>query len=172
MNYGRVEEPSSSRNRLPSTARFDATSAILTVILSRSDRAPISRTVNARPAGSADFRRGRALVLRVLAIRDKVSGPIINLREIHRIHSPLFAPRNTNEQSNLVKRIHGGHRTRESKSWRSCLIPESRDSGIESRHHYNRHQRATVVAGLEAWMPRQESARRNSAKMLIRYEFL
>src|SRR5580700_9549882 len=49
MNYGKVEEPSSSRNRLPSTARFAATSAILTVTLSRSDRAPISSTVNTRP---------------------------------------------------------------------------------------------------------------------------
>src|SRR5579863_9327398 len=47
MNYGKVEEPSSSRNRFPSTARFAATSAILMVILSRSDRAPISNTVNA-----------------------------------------------------------------------------------------------------------------------------
>src|ERR1700678_4355044 len=48
MNYGKVEEPSSSRRRFPSTARFAATSAILTVISSRSDRAPISSTVNAR----------------------------------------------------------------------------------------------------------------------------
>ena len=48
MNCGKVEEPSSSRSRYPSTARFAATSAILTVILSRSDRAPTSNTVNAR----------------------------------------------------------------------------------------------------------------------------
>src|SRR5271169_6662386 len=52
MNYGKVEEPSSSRSRYPSTARYDATSAILTAILSKSDRAPTSRTVNARPIAS------------------------------------------------------------------------------------------------------------------------
>jgi len=39
MNYGKVEERSSSRSRSPSTARRAATSAILTDILSRSDRA-------------------------------------------------------------------------------------------------------------------------------------
>jgi hypothetical protein len=38
---------SSSRSRSLSTARFAATSAILTVTLSRSDRAPTSRTVDA-----------------------------------------------------------------------------------------------------------------------------
>src|SRR5271170_8347816 len=54
MNYGRVEEQSSSRSRSPSTARRAATSAILTDILSRSDRAPTSRTVDARP-GKRDF---------------------------------------------------------------------------------------------------------------------
>src|SRR5580692_13057157 len=43
MNYGKVEEPSSSRSRRKSTARFAATSAILTVTLSRSDRVPPSR---------------------------------------------------------------------------------------------------------------------------------
>jgi predicted enzyme related to lactoylglutathione lyase len=40
MNYGKVEERSSSRSRSPSTARRAATSAILTHILLRSDRAP------------------------------------------------------------------------------------------------------------------------------------
>jgi hypothetical protein len=40
MNYGKVEERSSSRSRSPSTARRAATSAILTDILSRLDRAP------------------------------------------------------------------------------------------------------------------------------------
>jgi hypothetical protein len=50
MSYGEVEEPSSSRSRGTSTARRSATSAILTVILSRSDRASRnSRMVNARP---------------------------------------------------------------------------------------------------------------------------
>src|ERR1700689_1639960 len=49
MNYGKVEEPSSSRSRRKSTARFAATSAILTVILSRSDRAPTPRKADARP---------------------------------------------------------------------------------------------------------------------------
>ena len=43
INYGKVEE-SSSLNRLPSTARFAATSAILMVTLSRSDRPPTSAT--------------------------------------------------------------------------------------------------------------------------------
>src|SRR5580658_4094010 len=47
MSCGKVEEPSSSRRRFPSTARFAATSAILTVTLSRSDKAPISSTANA-----------------------------------------------------------------------------------------------------------------------------
>src|SRR6516162_6970846 len=55
MNYGKVEEPNSSRNRYPSTARRAATSVILTVTLSRSDRAPNSRTVNARPGWAADL---------------------------------------------------------------------------------------------------------------------
>src|ERR1700732_2528596 len=53
-NCGKVEEPSSSRNRSPSTARFAATSAFLTVTLSRSDRAPLSSTVNAWRGGDAD----------------------------------------------------------------------------------------------------------------------
>src|SRR5271157_4441859 len=55
MNYGKVEEPSSSQSQYPSTARFAVTSAILTVTLSRSDRAPISRTVNAPPGGMPDL---------------------------------------------------------------------------------------------------------------------
>src|SRR5271170_1919172 len=55
MNYGRVEEQSSSRSRSPSTARRAATSAILTDILSRSDRAPILRTVDTRAGWDADF---------------------------------------------------------------------------------------------------------------------
>src|SRR5271169_1353935 len=55
MNYGKVEEPSSSRSRYPSTARYAATSAILTAISSKSDRAPTSRTVNARPGRDADW---------------------------------------------------------------------------------------------------------------------
>src|SRR5271157_2647393 len=54
MNCGKVEEPSSSRSQYPSTARYAATSAILTVILSRSDRAPSSSTVSARPGWDAD----------------------------------------------------------------------------------------------------------------------
>src|SRR5271155_2263867 len=52
MNCGKVEAPSSSRSRSPSTARFAATSAILTVTLSRSDRARPSRTVNAAEVGA------------------------------------------------------------------------------------------------------------------------
>src|ERR1700758_3712098 len=56
MNYGKVEEPNSSRDRYPSTARFAATSAILTVTLSKSDRAPTSLTVKARP-GKKHFHR-------------------------------------------------------------------------------------------------------------------
>src|ERR1700722_1309591 len=48
MNYGKVEELSLSRSRWSSTAKSAATSAILTVILSKSDRAPTSRTGNAR----------------------------------------------------------------------------------------------------------------------------
>src|ERR1700733_6005338 len=54
MNCGKVEELSSSRSQYPSTARFAATSAILTVILSRSDRAPSSSTVSARPGWESD----------------------------------------------------------------------------------------------------------------------
>src|SRR5271166_6961196 len=55
MNCGKVEEPSSSRSQYPSTARFAATSAILTVILSKSDRAPTSSTVSARPGWDSDL---------------------------------------------------------------------------------------------------------------------
>src|ERR1700728_3641173 len=51
MNYGKVEERSSSRSRSRSTARRAATSAILTDILSRSDRAQTRHTGNARPGG-------------------------------------------------------------------------------------------------------------------------
>src|SRR4051812_36265998 len=50
MNYGEVEERSSSQNRSPNTARRAATSAILTDILLRSDRAPTSRTDDAERA--------------------------------------------------------------------------------------------------------------------------
>jgi catechol 2,3-dioxygenase-like lactoylglutathione lyase family enzyme len=52
MTYGKVEEPSSSRNRLTSTARFAATSAILTVTLSKSGKANrnSSRRRQAAPA--------------------------------------------------------------------------------------------------------------------------
>src|SRR5580698_6165834 len=46
MNCGRVEEPSSSRRRYPSTARYAATSAILTATSSKSDRAPTRSTVS------------------------------------------------------------------------------------------------------------------------------
>src|SRR5436190_7838657 len=49
MNYGKVEERTSSRSRSPNTARRAATSAILTDILSRSDRAPTSRTADLGP---------------------------------------------------------------------------------------------------------------------------
>ena len=49
--HGEVEEPSSSRSRWRSTASGAATSATLTVILSRWDRAPPSNMANARPAG-------------------------------------------------------------------------------------------------------------------------
>src|SRR5258708_34626264 len=52
MNYGKVEERSSSRSRSANTARRAATSAILTDILSRSDRAPTSPTADARPGKS------------------------------------------------------------------------------------------------------------------------
>jgi hypothetical protein len=49
-SFMHIEEPSSSLSRRTSTARRSATSAILTVILSRSDRASrASRTVNTRP---------------------------------------------------------------------------------------------------------------------------
>ena len=51
MNCGKAEEPSSLRSRSPSTARRVATSAILTDILSKSDRAPTSRTVNPSARG-------------------------------------------------------------------------------------------------------------------------
>src|ERR1700684_3707339 len=64
MNYGKVEGRSSSRSRSPSTARRAATSAILTDILSRSDRAPTSRTVDARPRKS------------ILIVSGDVSGPV------------------------------------------------------------------------------------------------
>src|ERR1700722_1828073 len=55
MNCGKVEEPSSSPSQYPSTARFAATSAILTVTLSRSDRARSSSTVSARPGWDSDL---------------------------------------------------------------------------------------------------------------------
>src|SRR5690349_24628894 len=49
MNYGEVEEPSSSRSRRRNTARRAAISGILTATLSRSDKASrTSRTADAR----------------------------------------------------------------------------------------------------------------------------
>ena len=51
-----VGGPSSSRSRRKNTARFAATSAILTAISSRSDRAPPSPTVNARLGWDTDFK--------------------------------------------------------------------------------------------------------------------
>ncbi len=56
---GGVAGPSSSRNRYQSTARRAATSVILTVTSSRSDRAPSSRTVDAQPECAVAFYRGR-----------------------------------------------------------------------------------------------------------------
>src|SRR5579872_3394510 len=61
MNYGKVEGRSSSRSRSPSTARRAATSAILTDILSRLDRAPTLRTVDARPGKSILIVPGRLI---------------------------------------------------------------------------------------------------------------
>src|ERR1700684_3390721 len=58
MNYGKGEERSSSRSRSPSMARYAATSAILTAISSKSDRAPTSPTVSARPGWAIWDRRG------------------------------------------------------------------------------------------------------------------
>ena len=63
MSYGRVEGPSSSRSRFPSTARFAATSAILTDISSRSDRAQTSHTVDALPGWDADLTLRLALLI-------------------------------------------------------------------------------------------------------------
>src|SRR5271165_5225701 len=54
MNCGKVEEPSSSPSQYLSTARFAATSAILTATLSRSDRALPSPTVNTRAGWDVD----------------------------------------------------------------------------------------------------------------------
>src|SRR5580700_2463695 len=68
MNYGKVEERSSSRSRSPNTARRAVTSAILTDILSRSDRAPTSRTADARPGKSI-------LMVPERVIRDSAKGP-------------------------------------------------------------------------------------------------
>ena len=66
MNYGKVEERSSSRSRSPSTARRAATSAILTDILSRSDRALTSRTVDSQPGKSILIVPGELLSTRQL----------------------------------------------------------------------------------------------------------
>src|SRR5271170_7372904 len=74
MKYGEVEERISSRSRSPNTARRAATSAILTVILSRSDRAPTLRTVKARPPDGmriqtlTDVRLVESAVVRVATI--------------------------------------------------------------------------------------------------------
>src|SRR4051794_449406 len=61
MNYGKVGEPSSSRSRCLSTERRAATSATLTVILSRSDRALNSNSVKARPERERDNHPPRLL---------------------------------------------------------------------------------------------------------------
>src|ERR1700751_1708050 len=79
MNYGKVEEPSSSRNRYPSTARYAATSAILTVTLSRSDKARMLPTVNARPGYA-----GRVMGLAQLeaVVRSLLAAACVVLRRI------------------------------------------------------------------------------------------
>src|SRR6202142_3390199 len=71
MNYGKVEERSSSQSRFPNTARRVATSAILTDILSRSDRAPTSRTVEAAIGATRVNSRhsARALPLHLAVVR-------------------------------------------------------------------------------------------------------
>src|ERR1700691_464007 len=76
MNCGKAEEPSSSRRQYPSTARFAATSAILTATLSRSDRAPPSSTVNAWRGWDAGTtpRFG-------CAMQAKISGNRLNFRK-------------------------------------------------------------------------------------------
>src|SRR3984885_8599562 len=69
MNYGKVEEPSSSRSRYPSTARNAAISAILTVTSSKSDRAPTLLMVNVRPGRDADLDACRTLLRASLLAR-------------------------------------------------------------------------------------------------------
>src|SRR5579862_1266503 len=66
MNYGKVEERSSSRSRSPNTARRAATFAIPTDILSRSGRAQTSRTADARPGKS------------ILIVPERVVGDLYN----------------------------------------------------------------------------------------------
>jgi hypothetical protein len=78
-HIGKVEERSSSRSRYPSTARYAATSAILTAISSKSDRAPTSRTVNAGPGWDADLNQTRGQTGRSRCAAD--------LRGRTRIHS-------------------------------------------------------------------------------------
>jgi hypothetical protein len=56
-NCGKVEEPSSSQSRLKSAARYAASSEILAVILSRSDRALPLLMVNARARMGCEFKR-------------------------------------------------------------------------------------------------------------------
>src|SRR5260370_31229761 len=79
MNYGKVEERSSSRSRSPNTARRAATSAILTDILSRSDRAPTSRTADARPGKS------------ILIVPERVGHP--DRTHLRSIESPVVEQR-------------------------------------------------------------------------------
>src|ERR1035438_5759642 len=76
MNCGKVEEPSSSRSQYPSTAKYAATSAILTAISSKSDKAPTSRTANARPGWDSDL-NGCGWFLE--AFRTAVSGQYFGL---------------------------------------------------------------------------------------------
>src|SRR5579862_9033564 len=102
MNYGKAEERSSSRHPSPSTARHAATSAILTDILSRSDRAPTSSTVDARPGKS-----NLALTAELSAVQDERTGEPFS-------PSPLCASKL--DRPGLAKEQHS----------RSCRAPDGR----------------------------------------------
>src|SRR5450755_1771867 len=108
MNYGKVEERSSSRSRSPNTARRAATSAILTDILSRSDRAPTSRTADARPGKSILIVPSESSAIRTVVSQRSGSPVILDGREHRRErfhgsrHAPFGADAGVNDAQKMV----------------------------------------------------------------------
>src|ERR1700722_7175652 len=100
MNYGKVEERSSSRRRSLSTARFAATSAIPTAISSRSARAQTSHTVDARPGWEADFKAFGCPLRRPIGSNDRTR---LGRRRLQRALGHLASSESSSRNGFLIR---------------------------------------------------------------------